>query len=175
MRWILRSLVFLLVLIGGVIGFAPKKNLYFQLEEILTTQKIIISDETLEATPAYLDISGSTVYFNGIDAGLIQNVRVMPLFFYNEITLKNARFNEEIRQFVPARIDSMKIDYGVHHPLYVRVYADGDFGTLNGFANLKDREIILELDPSQVMLTQYKSLLKNFKKQDDKYVFSRTF
>lgn len=174
MKILLKSLITTLFILMVALAFLPKKNLYFLAETFLEKQKIILYGEHITDKPFVLSLEGAKLNYNGIDAGNIETVSSRIFLFYNVLHVKNATFVQEISQFVPNRIQDLKIQYSVLSPLKVLLNSSGDYGVLKGHFHLPKRELTLFLEPSKQMQTKYKSLMKKFKKVDGQYVYRTT-
>ncbi len=170
---LLKGFLFFLALLLLIIIFLPKKNLYYMLEsQLLQENKIILSDETLKDQYLYLDVSNATLYYEGIEAGLVGNIKFVPLIFANIINVDNASFSSEISNIIPKKVQNLRIYHTIIDPLNINITAKGDFGEIFGFISLATQELFLELIPSESMYTKYRGILLKFKKVDNKYVLS---
>jgi len=170
-----KGFLFFIALLMLIIIFLPKKNLYYLLETELLKHKVIISDETTEDMYAYLDIKSGTIYYDGIEAGLVGEIKVFPFLFANLVNINNASFSNELSNIIPQKIENLKIYYTLIDPLNINIDGNGDFGSIFGFINISSRELFLELTPSEVMHTKYRGILQKFKKVEERYVFSTKF
>lgn len=174
MKSILKSLMIFLFILMALIAFLPKKNLYFLAETFLEQKKIILYGERITEKPFALSLNTVKLNYNGIDAGNIELLSSQIYLFYNTINVKNATFVQEISQFVPNKIQNLKIQYSVLSPLKVLVNSSGDYGVLKGFFQIPKRELTLVLEPSRQMQAKYKSLMNKFKQIDGQYVYRAT-
>lgn len=171
MKTILRWLGLFLVFLYLIIVFAPKQQLYYLLEEWMSTQNIILSNETTQDEWLIFRVSDAELYFENISGGIIEEIRWLPLLFYNEISLKNGRFSQEIRRFLPQKIDQLSAVYSVIQPTKIVIDGHGDFGKLSGGVDLLEQRLRLVLEASETMKKNHRELLGRFKKEGDVYVY----
>jgi hypothetical protein len=190
-------IAYLVVFASSFIVFLPKENLYYFLEKKLLEQKIIIDNETLEDKGFYLNIENPTLYFDGILILKCMQVDIKPWIVYNNIEIKNIRLASNIatiippnlKPIIPRSIDSIRIYHLFYNPTKIYFKINSDFGDVKGFLNILDKTIIfkstnklgdlkakidlskhrgvLNLKPSKIAKTKYKSILYRFKKLKD--------
>lgn len=85
--------------------------------------------------------------------------------------VKDIRVSESFNNFLPSKIDYLKIKYSIKDLLNIDISSSGEFGVFNGKISILDKKIIGELIPSPIMQTKYKNLLKRFKIVNGKYTY----
>lgn len=165
-RWLGLCLFFLLMLVV----FAPKIAMYYALEKELQKENIVISQEHINDRWLDLDVRNGTLFYEEIEAGMIERIHVLPLLFYNRISISNARFSSEMNNFFPQKIERIDTTYSVINPLAVQIRGEGDFGTIEGEVDLMESKLVLTLTPSGSASKQYATLMRKFKKEGDVYI-----
>ena len=156
--------------------FLPKKNLYYELEHLLYEQGIVIENETLSEHPFSLEITDADLYFQGIKVAKISSLSINITLLFNSLHAKDIHCANIAKTFIPTRIESVDINYNIIKPLFVSITAYGEFGKLNGGANIKQRKGAIQLKPSKLMEQKYKKLLYKLKKtQGGAYSYVKNF
>ncbi|SFV70786.1 hypothetical protein MNB_SM-5-1484 [hydrothermal vent metagenome] len=166
---------YLLFFLGALLYFMPKESLYFLGEKELQKYHVVIAHESVKDRGFSLALRHLDLYVESIQSATIERVDIALFAFYNEIEADNIHLSSALASMLPTKIENVDIKYSVLNPLNVTFTAVGDFGRVQGVANIKERKIIAFLKPSSLMLRNYRATLRNFKKQSNgeyKYVQS---
>jgi len=158
-----RFFIYVTFFILAIVYFSPKVGLYYFAEKGLKTFDVVISSETLNDRGFSLDIDNAVVLVKSIESAKIDKVVFNFLIFYNSITLDGIKLSSTVKSFLPLNIKNITVRYSILNPLNAVVYAQGDFGKLDGSVDILDRKVHLVLSPSKKMEKNYKNSLKNFK------------
>ena len=164
--------VFLLAL--GV--FIPKSSLYFAAEKELKKFQVVISDETLEEKLLSLEVRDAKVYLKGVELAVVKQTHITLFGLYNKIELHDMTLAKVAQSMVPQKISHLQVGYSVVSPLSVKLGAQGEFGVVVGELSLQTNKMTLKLKPSKMMLTKYKKILSQMKKeQNGEYSYVQSF
>jgi hypothetical protein len=159
----------------ALIAFTPKSSVYFLLEQNLKKFDVIISKESLEESLLTLHIQNLELSAKGIESAVVQNADVTLLGFYNNIALQNIELSSVVDAFLPPKIESATVSYTILNPLEIKAVAIGDFGEAHVAFDILGRKLSATLTPSPRMLKEYRSSLKEFKKDENGgYVYAKT-
>lgn len=168
-------LAYAAIFILALIAFMPKESVYFFAEQKLKEFDIVISDETSKDKLFSFEIDNAVLFAQNIEAAKIFKTDVTLLGVYNSIEAKQIALASIVETFLPSNIEELKIVYTLVNPLEVSLWAQGDFGELKGVLSLLDQKILVTLKPSKIMLSKYKTTLKEFKKQaNGEYIYAQT-
>ena len=164
MRFLKKTVLFLLVFIALVIFFSPKTQLYYKAEEILADNNVILSEETPKDHGFVFSIEGGRLYYDDLEVAQLNKITLLPLLFFNRLSVAPFAFSKEMQGFVPGMVTKMYIQYSVIDPLHVICKAEGDFGTFSGSIAFLDRNISMGLVPSEKLLQSRPPWLHQLKK-----------
>jgi len=167
---------YMLFFIGALLYFMPKESLYFLGEKELQKYHVVIAHEGVKDKGFSLELRHLDLYVESIQSATIESVDIALFAFYNEVEVDNIALSSAVASMFPTKIEHVYIKYSVIDPLNVIFSAVGAFGTLHGMANIKERKVVALLKPSSLMLRNYKSTLRNFKKQaNGEYKYVQSF
>jgi hypothetical protein len=174
-----KLLIFLgytLFFMAALIYFTPKISIYYFLEKELKAEGVIISAEEVEDSGFSLLLSHAELSYRGIDSAKIERVHVNIFELYNSVNVQGVVLSSAAENFLPLKINSIDITYTLLNPLNVVGSAEGEFGFLNVEYSILENSVHLELEPSKLMLKNYKSTLENLvKSEDGGYLYEKTF
>ena len=166
MKFLKKTTLFLLVLFALIIFFLPKTALYYQLEHMLSEEKIILSGEITRDSGFLFSIDDGTLYYDDLEVVQLKGITITPLIAFNRISFTPFTFSKDIQNFLPGTIEQMKIQYTFVDPLHIIFNAQGEFGTLNGSIAFLEKLLHASLLPSDMLLKKRPIWLKEFKKQE---------
>ena len=105
MRLVINILIFLIFLIGGLIIFMPKSQLYYYGEKMLNENGIIISDEKIKETPIDLTINNGNIYAQGVLVASIAKAKVQPYILFNKAVINDVELKGLAKDFLNISID----------------------------------------------------------------------
>lgn len=175
MKFILKSIIYILFFVFVLLIFLPKEQFYYLLENKISSMNLIVSNEIVNEKSFGLKIKDANLYYDGINFSLIDNVNITTLILYNNINIENIRVAKSFNKFLPSKIDSLNLNYSLINLNKVSILSKGDFGEFEGDILIFERKIVGELKPSNIMMTKYRNLLNRFKKVDGKYIYEFKF
>jgi hypothetical protein len=161
-----KSALFIFVFIALVIFFSPKTQLYYKAEEILADKHIILSEETVNDNGFVFSIEGGRLYYDDLEVAQLNEVTFLPLIFFNRISVAPFTFSREVRNFIQGMVTQMYLQYSLIDPLHIIYKAEGDFGTITGSVAFLDRNISIDLTPSDKLLQSKQPWLRKLKKEE---------
>ena len=164
MRRLGSFIAYFIITLVLILFFLPKVNLYYKAETLLEKYKVTISGEKLLDKGLSFKIQEGLIYFDDLVVAKIDEISIVPLLAYNSLHVKPFSFSEDMKQFIPLKVDNLNITQTLINPLHVRIESSGEFGSLEGDIALKDRNISLILRPSKLLLKQRPFWMKELKK-----------
>ncbi len=137
MRTLIKGCILALATIVAVVGFAPKKELYYLLEYRLQKEGILISGERLHDSIFTLNLDGGTLIAKGIDVGKIEHASIVTMLLYNRIDLQGFLPSRFVSKFAPIRLRHARAEYALWHPTTIRLRAEGEIGSVEGSIDLR--------------------------------------
>ncbi len=173
----LRNLLFyFLIALALLVFFAPKRQLYYLGESALQPYGVVLSGEFVDDRGFSLALENGMLYYQDLKVAQIGSISILPLLFFNRITVASFALSDETQKFVPGTIDDVSVYQSVIDPLKVHLFASGEFGKLAGEVNLMQRKVHLSLSPSAALLKSSAVWLREFKKQaSGEYLYESTF
>ena len=163
---ILKFLAYFSFFILALIYFIPKQSLYYAAEKELQKEKIIFSNEEIVQNAFSLELKHLDLSYASIESAKAQSVNVKLFALYNSIVIKGVELSSVASAFAPLRVERLEVRYSVLNPLNALFSANGEFGEIEGQFNIKDKNVSLILKPTPLMLNQYKSTMREFKKNE---------
>jgi len=163
MRLVRNIIVFLIALLAGLVLFMPKLGGYYYLEKLASQKNITIYNEEINQKIGFLKILHPIASYQGADIARASSIKVTPLIAFNQIEAKNVELVGIAKQFLNADIQNLKATHSVLKPYLIKINAIGSFGLANGYANLKQRVIHLDITEAK-NITPIKKLLKRGEK-----------
>ncbi len=157
-------LVYFIIILGFILFFLPKINLYYQAETLLEKYKVTISQETLSDKGFIFTIEKGLVYFDDLVVAKIDKVSASSFLVYNSVRFSPFSLSKDMEQFLPIGIQNFNVTHSVINPVHVIIQGAGDFGSFKGDIALLDRNISLVLSPSKLLIKQRPFWLKRMKK-----------
>lgn len=171
-----KFLAYTLFFIFALMVFIPKSSLYYLLEENMKKFDIVISKETLQENIFSLKVQNLEISFKDIHGAVIEEADITLLFFYNSLKFENIKLSSLLEAYLPAKIQELQVTYTIFKPLLVKIEAEGEFGEMQAEVDILERNLSIKLQPTNIMLKQYKKSIKMFKKsQEGDYVYAKSF
>jgi len=121
-------------------------------------------------------------------ASLILFLPKKNLYYYAEKQLENYKVvidNEEAKQirlsgmaknFLPTRVEWLRVHYNLWNPLKVHFEASGEFGKAHGVFLLQEQKVFVTLQPSKMMQSRYANILRRMKREKSgEYSYAQRF
>ena len=157
------SAVFILMLLY----FLPKVSLFYFAEEKLKPLGVVFSKEKLYDKGFTLRIEDTTLFVKSIESAKIASVEITPFLLYNSVDVKGVELSKTLKSFIPLHIEEILVDHSVLSPTTLYAEVSGDFGEAEVTFDIVQKKVHLKLEPSQKMIQEYKSTLREFKKEED--------
>lgn len=172
---ILKKIGWVFLFVYLVIIFLPKANLFYFAEKELSKQRIVLNDEKLSDFLGFFKVDGAKVYYDGLHVGDIDDINFIFTIFYNHISLNEANFNDNLRQFIPKEIKNLTVRGTILFPVRLFISGDGDFGEISGHVDLYNKKVKLKLYPQKDFVKRYPAIAQQFKKIKDEYIYETTY
>lgn len=133
------GIVYLFITIYSVIFFAPKINLYYQLEELMQEKQIVITQENIIDKGFSLSLEEGRLYYGDLLVAEFSKISILSLLVFNQVSLAPVTLSKDMETFFPRNIEGATLKYTPFNPLHVSIQGSGDFGILHGDIHLVDR------------------------------------
>lgn len=170
----MKPLLYALYVLLLIIILIPKEKLYFTVEQLLGENTVFINGEALKNRFLYLDVQNSTMMIDNLNVATVENIRLTPWIFFNQITLSSITFSPLYRPFFPGSVDEITLTYSLWHPLSLQIHGEGDFGACNGNIDLVDQKVRIVFDPTPE-LRRYPILVFKLHTEQEGLVYETTF
>lgn len=134
----------IIILWLAIIGFMPKKALYYKLEEVLSAYDIKMNEGEIQEGFLDLKVRDITLYYQGINVAKIEELHLFTLLLYTKIELANLELDDFLKDKAPAMTEKARVLYSVEHPLDILIDAKGSFGVIRGRGNLQTRKLRID-------------------------------
>ena len=175
MKKLFKLFIYLLFFLSFVLILLPKESIYNLLEQELSKQNIIISDEKRDEKLFSLDISDAKVYYQGIEGTNIDSISFFSSIFYSKVEVNDMKLLQSLASFFPPVIKRIELKHSLLDYRNVNIYSLGDFGVLNGNIDLINRTLILKLEVSSKMKREYSRVLGQMKLEKGIYIYEYRF
>ncbi len=175
MKKILKFFTYVLVFIFSLIFFLPKESLYNLLEKELKKYDVIVSDEKRYEGAFSFKIEDADIYVKGINLANANKVKIQSYLFFNKVQLKNIRLLDSLQNIAPSPISSADITYSILEFDRLNLKANGSFGKIDGFVDLINQKVILNLTASAKMKRSYSKILDMMSFKNGRYVYEYKF
>ncbi len=167
MKKIALFFLYTLLFFGALLFFTPKENLYYFAEEQIKPLGVVIGYEEAIDHGFTLELLHAKLYVQKIKSANIGSVTVGLFGLYNSATLNNIVLDKTFEQFFPPLISHVDISQSILSPLHLKAEAIGDFGEAEATVDLLERNASVILKPSKLMLSRYKSTLRQLKRSKE--------
>ena len=167
---IFRFFIYVILFFVTIIYFFPKNEaVNFIVKEFSKKEKV---DFQITLDNNFLSYYGENgvVFFKDERIASISNVEISPYLFYYNIILDNVKLEGYAGEFFPKNIKNINLSYNIFMPNKITIESNGEFGTLNGYIELFEEKMFLEITPSSLLSKNYSFILSQFKKNGNKYI-----
>ncbi len=165
-----KFIVFIITFYLALLLFMPKLYLWYGVEKVLNTHNIQIESKIKETKLSSLSLQNGTIFFKGKKIVSLKEIDFLPLIFFNKITLNNLRYHNRYPIFSQKTV----LTHSLIHPITIKITSNGNFGDIEGNINMKKREIVLTIKPTE-KFENSKLFKKLFHKSDKGYLHESTF
>jgi len=151
-------IVFIVALLSLAI-FAPKRELYYMLEDRLAKEGIIIHDEEIEDGVISLTLNHPKIYYKGLLVADIAKIRIWTLLFYSRIAIGHIKTDSSMDRWIPSPILKVQLSYALNNPKNISILTTGDFEDTKGELSLIDRRVHIDITDKK-LISKFKSQLK---------------
>ena len=144
--------------------FFPKENLYYKMQESAAQYKVKVFEHKIEENLFSLELLDGKFSYEGVEAATFQKAEIMLLGFYNNVHVNSVTLSGFVKNFLPQKIAQIDVSYSFAHPLEVRFWVKGDFGSAEGSYEIQENKIRVNIEPSKVMQLRFRGSLREFKK-----------
>ena len=165
--------IFILLLVAwfALLFFMPKQELYYTLEKELAKQGVEINEEGIEEGIFSLTLNNASIYVKGIKIATVEKVSFFTLLFYTKAEVNDLLLDDSLKAMAPKRTDKAVFTHSVLSVLNVLIHAEGSFGVVDGYANLKERMLHLDfIEPKEI-----DSIRSQLKKDEKGWYYETSF
>ncbi len=165
-----KFIIFLLIFFIAVITLMPKENLYYTLKNGLKAERIVMTEESLNDNFIALNGKGISIFYDGIESIQAEDFSVMAWGIYNKIDATGVGASKDLKNMFGFSADEVEVTYALWDYNEAKIFASGDFGTIDGVFELSSQTLKLLLEPSSAfekspLIRQY------FKKSEEGYTY----
>ncbi len=166
-----KVLLFVVVLPWLLWAFAPKKELYYLLEERLADRGVVLAGEQLRETPVGLSVLHAEVYVKGVKVAAIEKMSVWSLLLYGQGAATRITLDPSFRQMLPEAVRHLTVTHSVLHPAILYLDIEDPQMTASGTVDLRTRAVRLTFAkaPSSELLR------RRVKKSGEGWVYEQRF
>jgi hypothetical protein len=161
MQMVKKAVAYTLFVLVGILVFMPKQEFYYQLEQTLSKNDIVISNETFSEGWFSLKVKNASVYVKGIKVATIDEINLFTLLFYTDVSLENIKLDESLKSLFLEKIEEIGLSYGILRPFHVNIDMKGDFDEAQGSVDLKTKNLFVnfaEVDSLGTVKRQFKKV-----------------
>jgi len=162
-----KFLLYVLFFLVALYYFFPKTNVYYLVEQKLSKQHLVISNEKIADRGFTFELSSADIFYNAIKVAKVDKISLITLGVYNQIDFKNIKLEALIDTMVPSKIEEVELYYTAFSLWEIKGDAKGDFGKAVIVYNMKTDKVSIELFPSKLMLTKFARTLQMMKKTEE--------
>lgn len=175
MKFLLKSLISVVLMVELLIFFAPKSNLYYWGEHALKAFNVFISNESVEDSGWRLNIYAAELYFDKLTLAEVDKISLSPWLLYNAIEVEGIHIDEGFVDFLPLEITRLGVAYAIYNPLQATLHGESDAGYFNGEVDLLERTVLIRLHVDQKAQKRYRNALARLKKTEEGYSYEYRF
>ena len=156
----MRIISYIVLFFISLIAFLPQENIFFEIQKLLSKNKIYINVDSFNNKPYTLHLRNVKIYYNNVNFLDVDEIKTLLFFIFNKIQLENIKLN-----FQNLKINILNIKYNLFDPYEIIINGISNFGNIDGYINLKNKKgkiYILNLKNNN---------LKYFLKKDQKGYF----
>jgi hypothetical protein len=162
MRYVLKTIIYIVVTVIFIFAFAPKKEIILLGEQVLSVYKINIVKQP----------DDTKIYYDDIFVAKVKILDINLMMYSNVINIKDIKIDKDYEVFVPTNIDNIDITYSLFEPTLVHLTSKGQFGEVNASYNILNASIYMKLAPSKILLKN-KNIMNNFVKTKNGYIYEK--
>ena len=168
MKKLMKFFIYSFVMLGLIIVFLPKANLYYAGEELLKTKNVYITDEEVVDKGIFFELIDANIYFDKLELMKVDKIHVSPWVFYNALVLNHIDINEGFSDFLPQDISGIKAEHFFYNPLHIKLSGDSTDSFFDGDVDILNRIIRIHLNVGVKSEKKYRNLLRKLKKESTK-------
>ena len=171
MQMVMRTLLVIIVALLALVLFAPKKELYYLLEQRLAKADIVLTDERIRETPLGLEIEHPTILFKGAEVAQIERVELTVALLRNTLRIHKLHAAPGMERIIPVSITVATALYSPIRPRSIELSLRGSFGEARGSYDLARRLLHLEI----VKEGDLDPLRPYLKKKNGRWIYEKRF
>ena len=173
MKIFIWSIFFIIILIAGL----PKTNIYYFIEHKIIDKNIKIINETIDDNLFSFSLASLDILYNKINVAQVGKISIFPYFLSNSIEIQGVVISDLLNDTIPSNIQNIKIVYSLLNPLNIELYAEGDFGVVQGDIGIFTQLLTAKIEINDRFKNRYLQLLgnKNIVKTEMGYIYEYQF
>ena len=170
---VLKSLLISFIFLYSLIAFLPKEKVLNYLL-LKSNQPIKLQYTTFDDNFLTLQIHNLKPYFNNIKICKVNKLKTIIFLFDNNIYIHQIIVSDEFKDFIP-NIKNMIIRYNILNPKQITIKANFIGAKIQGFVDIFEKKLILNLVAKNQFKHKYKLFIKKFKKTKQGLRFEYNF
>lgn len=151
--------------------FAPKKEIFFMIERQLLQHDVIIDNESIEVSPFSLTLKDAEIYLKGIKVAKIGSIDLFTLLLFSSVDVQGVDIDNSLKRFVPTEIEHIEAHHSILKPLTLSLDINGTFGETQGYIDINEQKVHLDLIEEGTLGT----LRQMLKKGQDGWYYETSF
>jgi len=151
-----------------VLIFLPKENLYYFGLEQLKSQKVELTQKSVVDTNFGLLLDKIGVKYEGIDISNIDKINFSTYLFTSSLNIDRVKVDSSFNKFAPENIRFINVTHSIIDPTNLIIKSEFKLGKCDGYVNLINRTVKLNLVVSNKFKTKYRYIVKLLKKDISK-------
>lgn len=166
MNILVKTIIYPLFFLITFTLFLPKENIYYFALDKLVEQKVSLEHKSIKEDMVSLDINDVNLKYDNIQTSNIKDIKVQTYLLFNQIKIENISVDPSMKKFVPGTIDKIEMTYSVTDPLKINVFSSFDMGECEGYVDVLNKTVRLELLVSNSFKSKYRQIVKYLTKID---------
>ncbi len=144
--------------------FIPKSNLYFLLQKEIKQYKVELITSDIENKYFALNLKNTNIKYENINVGTISNINFATYIFKTDLEIKNIKLDSMISKFIPAKINSVNLNYSVLAPDKINIKTVFKGGSCTGYIDTLQKVVKLNIKLSKKLKSKYRLTVMMLKK-----------
>ena len=172
MQMVKNFFIGIIVFLFAIVLFMPKQELYFKLENYLSSaHNIKINEKKIEENLFSLSIYDADIYVKGLKIAKIEKIDFFSILFYNTLTFEQLSLDKSLKSIASVDANATRVNYAIWNPLQIAISSKGSFGGAKGQIEIKDKHLRVDFNDS----SEIQALKSKLKKDEKGWYYEASF
>jgi hypothetical protein len=139
-----KALGLLLIALLCIPLMAPKRALYYTLEQRLQQEGVILNQRAIESDFFGVSVIEPIFYYKGLNVAKAESFSLTSLVLFSWAEIETLQFDSAFGSWAEGGIERVRATHLVFAPQVVGLSLEGAFGKVEGEADLATRQLSLE-------------------------------